>query len=91
MTFVVIRRGGIKQKTANSLRISGLLWCHQKLNIVFDSSILADDSGIGNIAADNSNAPVEYFTLQGIRVDSPVSGTIVIRRQGTEVSKIIMR
>lgn len=63
----------------------------QKLNIVFDSSILADDSGIGNIAADNSNAPVEYFTLQGIRVDSPVSGTIVIRRQGTEVSKIIMR
>lgn len=63
----------------------------QKLNIVFDSSILAGDSGIGNIAADNSNAPVEYFTLQGIRVDSPVSGTIVIRRQGTEVSKIIMR
>lgn len=63
----------------------------QKMNIVFDSSILADDSGIGNIAADNSNSPVEYFTLQGIRVDSPVSGTIVIRRQGTEVSKIIMR
>lgn len=63
----------------------------QKLNIVFDSSILAGNSGIGNIAADNSNAPVEYFTLQGIRVDTPISGTIVIRRQGTEVSKIIMR
>lgn len=63
----------------------------QKLNIVFDSSILVGNSGIGNIAADNSNAPVEYFTLQGIRVDTPISGTIVIRRQGTEVSKIIMR
>lgn len=29
VTFVVTRRGGVKQKTANSLRISGLWWCHQ--------------------------------------------------------------
>ena len=28
-TFVVTRRGMGEIKTANSLRISGLLWCHQ--------------------------------------------------------------
>ena len=29
VTFVVTRRGMDERKTANSLRISGLLWCHQ--------------------------------------------------------------
>ena len=32
VTFVVTRRAGAKQKTANSLRISGLWWCHQESN-----------------------------------------------------------
>lgn len=37
----------------------------------------------------DSNASVEYFNLQGIRVDNPENG-IFIRRQGTEVSKVIL-
>lgn len=45
-------------------------------------------NAISNIAVDNTNAPVEYYTLQGVRVNNPAAGTIVIRRQGTEVSKI---
>ena len=32
MTFVVTRRGMDERKTANSLRISGLMWCHQESN-----------------------------------------------------------
>ena len=32
MTFVVTRRDMGERKTANSLRISGLLWCHQESN-----------------------------------------------------------
>lgn len=41
--------------------------------------------------ADNSNAPVEYFNLQGIRINEPAAGSVVIRRQGTEVSKILVK
>lgn len=38
---------------------------------------------------DNSEAPVEYYNLQGVRVNEPARGTIVIRRQGNEVKKIL--
>lgn len=39
---------------------------------------------------DNSNAPVEFFNLNGQRVNNPAGG-IFIRRQGTNVSKVIIR
>lgn len=43
---------------------------------------------VSDIEIDNNeNAPVEYFNLQGIRVNNPENG-IYIRRQGTEVSKV---
>lgn len=35
----------------------------------------------------NANAPVEYFNIQGIRVNEPQNG-IFIRRQGSNVSKV---
>ena len=48
-------------------------------------------SGINDIFVDdnNDNAPVEYFNLQGIRVDNPENG-LFIRRQGNKVEKIIL-
>lgn len=52
------------------------------------------EDGINDVAADNvnnANAPVEYFNLQGIRVNTPAAGQLVIRRQGTEVSKILVK
>ncbi|MCC8038417.1 MAG: hypothetical protein LIP02_09870 [Bacteroidales bacterium] len=45
-------------------------------------------SVISTMAVDDSDAPVEYYTLQGIRVANPTPGTIVIRRQGSHVTKI---
>lgn len=47
-------------------------------------------SGVEGIAADNENAPVEYFNLQGVRVNNPANG-LYIRRQGTNVSKVLVR
>ena len=41
-------------------------------------------------SADAADAPVEYYNLQGIRVQQPENG-LYIRRQGTKVSKIIIR
>ena len=49
-----------------------------------------DTSAIGNVGVNEENAPVEYFNLQGIRVDNPENG-LFIRRQGNKVSKVIIR
>ena len=45
-------------------------------------------AGIGSVAApDNSDLPVEFYNLQGIRVDNPANG-IYIRRQGNTAPKV---
>ena len=58
--------------------------------IVYTGDLLADMAGVEDITidVDNSNAPVEYFNLQGQRVANPAAGQILIRRQGSTVSKI---
>lgn len=45
-------------------------------------------TGVENVNA-STTAPVEYFNLQGIRIDNPANGQVVIRRQGSEVVKIV--
>lgn len=49
-----------------------------------------DTSSIPTIGAENE-APVEYYNLQGICIDKPAAGETVIRRQGTNVAKIVVR
>jgi len=39
----------------------------------------------------NANEPVEYFNLQGVRLSNPMPGTTVIRRQGSTVTKEIIK
>jgi len=45
-------------------------------------------SGIADGIADE-NAPVEYYNIQGVRVNNPSNG-IFIRRQGSKVAKIAL-
>lgn len=47
-------------------------------------------AGIDDIEIDAENAPVEYFNLQGVRVDEPQNG-LYIRRQGNVTEKVIIR
>ena len=42
-------------------------------------------------AADNSDAPAEYYNLQGMPVVNPTPGNLYIKRQGTNVAKVVMR
>lgn len=51
-------------------------------------TVTEDGSGLEapEVEAD-ANSPVEYYNLQGIRVDNP-SGGIFIRRQGNNVTKV---
>lgn len=44
---------------------------------------------VGNITVGDENAPVEYYNLQGIRVENPTSG-LYIRRQGSTTTKVIL-
>lgn len=54
---------------------------------------LLDNNGVEGIVVDNDNsaAAVEYFNLQGVKVNNPVAGGLYIRRQGTDVQKVIVR
>lgn len=47
-------------------------------------------SGVRN-AEMESDMPVEYYTLDGMRVDKPVKGSVVICRTGDRVKKVIVR
>lgn len=44
-------------------------------------------AGVNDILEDDVNAPVEYFNLQGIKIENPSNG-IFIRRQGTKATKV---
>lgn len=70
--------------------VIGIIDVYNDNNQICVTELTADPSGsLDDITVDN-DAPVEYFNLQGIRVAEPAPG-IYIRRQGTAVSKIIIR
>lgn len=53
---------------------------------------IATAAGIETIGTESdANTPVEYFNLQGARIADPTSGQIVIRRQGSESVKMVIR
>lgn len=57
--------------------------------VIFIAARLSANAAIGSIEADAAGASAEYFTLQGVRVATPAAGQIYIRRQGSEVDKVI--
>ena len=70
----------------NDVQIYNTNGCHiYFITVTGDSST----SAISNVAVDE-NAPVEYYNLQGVRVENPANG-LYIKRQGSSVSKVIIR
>lgn len=47
-------------------------------------------TSVVDVIADDENAPVEYFNLQGVRVENPAAGGLYIKRQGSKVTKVIL-
>ena len=59
-------------------------WTDQKL------LVLGGGAGVDNVVVDEqNNAPVEYFNLQGVRVENPTRG-LYIKRQGNKATKVIL-
>lgn len=58
---------------------------------IYNSTIrIPGEGGINDIAVDSdTDCPMEYFNLQGIRVSEPQPGAIYIRRQGRTATKVI--
>ena len=52
--------------------------------------VTADKAGINDVVADDDNAPVYYYNLQGVRVDNPANG-LYIRVQGKKATKVLVR
>ena len=52
-------------------------------------TLAAEVTGINNVIADaDENAPVEYYNLQGVKVEKPENG-IFIKKQGAKATKIV--
>lgn len=53
-------------------------------------TVTGTSTSVVDIVADDENAPVEYFNLQGVRVENPAAGGLYIRKQGSKVTKVIL-
>lgn len=56
-----------------------------KIGVVFDGG-----AGVEGVVAEDADAEVEYFNLQGVKVVNPENG-LYIRRQGGKVEKVVVR
>lgn len=52
-------------------------------------SIDAKPTGIEEIGSESTDAPAEYFNMQGMRVDTPTHG-VYIRRRGNTSEKVVL-
>lgn len=83
---------GVKAGSTIIIRNTNAGWAKTSAQRWFIDNIKftgAAPAGIDGIVADNE-APVEYFNLQGIRVAEPSNG-LYIRRQGKEVTKVMVK
>ncbi|WP_289299525.1 calycin-like domain-containing protein [Duncaniella muris] len=65
-----------------------VMWSEIPIKVTFTSTT----SGITDITVDNSNAPVEFYNLQGVRVNADnLTPGIYVRRQGSQVSKVLVK
>lgn len=61
------------------------------VNTLFSVSVPEEGtSGVESAVVADRNAPVEYFNLQGVRVEEPSAG-LYIRRQGPKAEKVLLR
>ena len=83
----------LNNKITNTEKINVIAYLIDKSNykVVNAYMIKSEDikqSGVEEIGVNtDNNAPVEYYNLQGVRVENPSNG-IYIRRQGSSVTKV---
>ena len=84
-TTVIVFNGGSNSNQTND--ITGADIVHNAIYQATGGRDVVRLSGVEGVEATQSHAPVEYYNLQGIRVDNPANG-IYIRRCGNVVTKV---
>lgn len=57
---------------------------------VFTKFVYSATEGVTDITTDDSDAPVQWFNLQGIEIAEPTSAGIYVRRQGARAVKVVL-
>lgn len=56
-----------------------------------NNTVYALDASVGvETLLDDTDTPLEYFDMQGMRVDNPSKGIFIVRR-GSKVGKVLIR
>lgn len=84
-TTVIVFNGGSNSNQTNDIKGADIV--HNATYQATGGRNVVRLSGIEGVEATQSQAPVEYYNLQGIRVDNPANG-IYIRRCGNVVTKV---
>jgi hypothetical protein len=87
-TATWLPKDGVKTNTVTLTHYSGAKT--QYIDQVYIVYAPKDVSGIEGVAVDNSNAPVEFYNLQGVRVANPTNG-IYVKRQGNTATKVLVK
>ena len=67
-----------------------VIWEGITIDVLFNGDL--DVAGVESVGTDNANAPVEYYNLNGIRIDaSSLTPGIYVVRKGTEVKKVLVK
>lgn len=100
-TFSLAGATGWATKTADLTKFAGktirIRWINtiatHVLTMLDNIKVTAEtaSSAIENVDVTDVTAPVEYFNLQGIRVNGDLTPGVYILRQGSEVSKILVK
>ena len=83
---------GTLEQTADDIDEFGSVYCTAaKENLSITVTFALSSTAIDGIEADDENAPVEYFNLQGIRVNSDnLTPGVYVRRQGSKTTKVLV-
>lgn len=90
---------GLKPNAVNGLWVKATITLtdgHKSEEITFPGAaqgwtgLEIDMTQVAIDMVETDNAPVEYFNLQGVKVETPATG-MYIRRQGSKVTKVIIR
>ncbi len=79
-----IVEGDLAKLKANGLVISGFAVTVSQVSLLKQITDAVDSVDV------EENAPVEYYNLNGVRIETPANG-LYIRRQGNKVSKVYLR
>lgn len=63
---------------------------HESEEVAFGIDSNNTPTGVEAIEAEDNEAEVEWFNLQGVRVENPAAG-LYIRRQGNKVEKVVVK